>query len=565
MASLDKPTHVLLVGNWSLLACWGNCAEAAGLPECPPELTILDYLGIWFKTKCSSCGKRVKRRADPLLKIRLCIDCADNLLIETRLVEPQEIRELVLSSRDSTTVIVRRNARAMLSLKSEVEHVKRYLEEHSKDDLSVWRKGRIDLLEARRKEAQSIAAAVKASKDAWEAARKERYYEAVAQKLRELGCMKSDEEILPKLRDSWTRLTRRPIALTEKLWIALEPKIMAVLDSNNKAQLKIRSDLRASKLRELFDALRHPTPLPHDLSAQSKEFIDRTLEDWMPSPRFPDMRDILIFQDLLNTDRTVEQMEARFMDFRAHITEKILEWSRNVKTGLIEIASRGRKSVDASRTLLFVSNARGTRVAPSHGHSSESRVLLLPDSFFRIKTKNGFITRSYADLALATSRGKSICIGKLDMADFAWDPEASAMARKLLATKHRWNGHMNLALDTLECRLCGRSNMPWSSLVTHYVQQYAHWSNIQPRLPDIESSGYVFLHDHNLDLPPAKLKIPVDVVQWSNVEVGKRVDDARGVATKCPTHRYVCRICDMAKVKDIWVYDLEDMQVHLKA
>ncbi|QRW05821.1 hypothetical protein RhiLY_04820 [Ceratobasidium sp. AG-Ba] len=155
---IAKSMNVVPVNRGSLLACWSNCAEAAGLSGCPPELAVLEYMLIWFKKKRSNCREPTTRRADPLLEVRLRIDC-----VEISLIEPFESRKLIRTLFKSRMGKPRTNAMKMLSMKSGVDLVRNYLVEHSQDQeaLSTWRKKRTELLESCCAEVTSTVAALK--------------------------------------------------------------------------------------------------------------------------------------------------------------------------------------------------------------------------------------------------------------------------------------------------------------------------------------------------------------------------------------------------------------------
>ncbi|KAB5590865.1 Protein SFI1 [Ceratobasidium theobromae] len=86
LSRVNKSLHELFLSRQTV-RIWRSAQQAVpGLPPCPEELCEPQYAALLFTKWCSICGKKARQDMDPILLVRLCVDCHGKETVNTDLV-----------------------------------------------------------------------------------------------------------------------------------------------------------------------------------------------------------------------------------------------------------------------------------------------------------------------------------------------------------------------------------------------------------------------------------------------------------------------------------------------
>ncbi|KAG8710284.1 hypothetical protein FRC08_017368 [Ceratobasidium sp. 394] len=495
---------------------WQACIENAGLPACPPGLSEPRYASILYLPFCTACGVKEPRNPDAYLLVRLCTGCREERLVDWSKIESAEVQALVLASEKSCTVN-ERDAGLKQSLKKEVRLVKSRLRwlRRSKDAeaLETWVQARTAELERRKEHADLVTNVLqKAHKERINKLKKN-WNEQMQRQLLALGYTQKEEDLPPQKRDRWKSFFNRTDVLTKWKWHYLKREIVRFLEAEMKdrpeRERRQRRSRRESELHTLFSSVKHTkSTLPGSRTSPAAEMAIMMAE-WLPPPDFNDALEWPIIQELLEMDRSIEDMSKSFEEQRHEIMQQIENWGKQVKRDWANVLREGRKSegfvADPPRPRL---ETGGTSANPFENFDADTCLLLRADSIFNFKGRySSSRIRTYDSMVMALRPGGWSYDArngtKFDLTEYTWDSRGSSLARTFLQIVGKQDAS-SVEFNAWPGRLfaCGRCSTPvrsWLSMIDHYEDEASAWQNIQNRLASLAELNIVYNHVHDLE------------------------------------------------------------------
>ncbi|KAG8710285.1 hypothetical protein FRC08_017369 [Ceratobasidium sp. 394] len=382
--------------------------------------------------------------------------------------------------------------------------------------LRIWMKDQQAELERRKKHGDAVASFLNAAHQAKMDELKRTWNEQIELKLLELGYTQKAEDLPPHKQSRWRSFLDKTDVLTDQKWGQLRPAIVGFLETEAKDRMERerhqRRLSRDNRLSGLFNSIRHVMgTIPEAPESLSIAEAITVVSKWIPPPDYDDALEWPIIRNLLETDRTVEDMADCFEKRRHEIIQLIEDWGRRVKREWASILREGRKkdglALDPPRPRLYESEAD---VDPFKNMGADTCLLLRADSIFDFNFKGRRSSAApsaftYDMLALHLSPGGRSSEGRnsgtLDLTDYTWYSKASLFARTLLRAMGREDAsivefHASNNPRYLTCGRCGIAGS-FLSVVFHYVEEANKWESVQEHLPVFSRHGiaYNYVHD----------------------------------------------------------------------
>ncbi|KAG9095643.1 hypothetical protein FRC07_011065, partial [Ceratobasidium sp. 392] len=224
-------------------------------------------------------------------------------------------------------------------------------------------------------------------------------------RLLELGYAQKEADLPLDKQDQWKAFFDRADVPTDQKWDQLKSKIIEFLETEardrEERERNRRESARGTKLHELFGSIQYAmNTLPKSPETLSTAQAAVLLAKWLPPPEYGDARKWPIFQDLLKTDRSVEEITACFEEQRHEITQLVENWGRRVKRSWED-----GLDADPPRPRLYASEAE---VDPFEDLDADTCLLLWADSIFEFNFEHQHARpslRTYDMLALSLTPG----------------------------------------------------------------------------------------------------------------------------------------------------------------
>ncbi|KAF8602613.1 hypothetical protein BDV93DRAFT_509159 [Ceratobasidium sp. AG-I] len=297
-------------------ACiWRRALEdLEGLPPCPPTMTEPQYIALIFTEDCSSCGGRdmfgffaPKLEAD--LLVRLCKECLEDKVVARNEIAP-EIRDFV--------------ALKERGLLSDVEAVSRQLADlkatpGGRARLPAWKQDKLKQLADRRKRGGRIMQFLQ--RKAGEDKRAMKLYQQaeITRRLMVQG-WSTEHMVIPKGSTAdaqWTMYTH--------VWTTPCLELNRILMDNARER---RQEPRWVRLEALWDTVKADLVRPAGTESTPRSLATAVSEALhiKPIPEFSDALEWPVIKELLNTDRPLSEMQARFVQKRPAIDREVTAW-----------------------------------------------------------------------------------------------------------------------------------------------------------------------------------------------------------------------------------------------
>ncbi|KAG8746742.1 hypothetical protein FRC10_003725 [Ceratobasidium sp. 414] len=186
-------------------------------------------------------------------------------------------------------------------------------------------------LERRKKNGDALASFLNAAHQAKMDGLKRKWNEQIERKLLELGYTQKEEDLPPYKQSRWKSFFDKTDNLTDQKWDQLRPTIVEFIDTEARDRIERERNRRRSsrddKLKDLFSPIRHVmNTLPKTPESLSIAEATAVIAKWMPPPDYNDAVAWPVIQDLLETDRTIEEMADCFEQRRYEIVQLVKDW-----------------------------------------------------------------------------------------------------------------------------------------------------------------------------------------------------------------------------------------------
>ncbi|CAE6471514.1 unnamed protein product [Rhizoctonia solani] len=336
-------------------------ANNPDIPDCPPELSIPQYVSLLFSKTCSSCGTKVLRRMDPYLYVRLCTSCRDAQIIEVSL-----LNDLIPILPVSDVIKEPRLGYGYTS-RTELLKVAATATKVLLDKNTVWREERMDEMDERREHGMELEEYLDMIEEVREMELdqlKTQRRDQIEARLLDEGWTKQSTKPSPDNTTEWNRLASQPKPLTDRIWNNLYPKLIPLLKSNqtynDELDKKNRRRDRIKKLQALLASIMSALPplvhlvrktssigpessSPH---TSSTPFTNTANSDFKVEQPFPSINELLtwpMIKDIVDDDTSLEQVETRFSKIRDEFDRGVLEWRDKIERDLVAIWTDGRE------------------------------------------------------------------------------------------------------------------------------------------------------------------------------------------------------------------------------
>lgn len=571
--------HMLM--HRSAIHIWhGVMKNVTGLPACPTGISEPHYLALLFSKTCSMCGDPARTAMDPALLVRLCGSCRNIHLMPWNAVPPV-VKPWVHFSRSSAPP--KHRSSGLYTLREEVSTllVQYKTRECSNDKsaLEAWAKERSEIKNTR----HSQAVVINRFLNALEQDRKQEIVDIkvtrqseIKRRLTEMGWTEKDMEFCwwsdsyNENLQNWDGLVFQAKPLSDRIWANIEPKLTTMLEANRKE----RSDLecewrkynRRSRLSELFfetkqkaSVLNLKVSSPFAWLSSTMSTIGITYRE--PFPDFVHTLNWPLVKDLYETDRSEEEMEARFVEKQDEIKGLVRKWQNQIQS---QLANRLRDEYTSQggivRPTIAIINEDPNELT---NVSDDLKLLLRADSLFR-KTTSCNLKQPYLYGTILSAEGLAgsssthhavFHRATANLDHFHWYPEAHEAARDLLADMGIPDASYP-EMEGLGSRfVCGRCreahDRDWKGIVQHYVEQKELYSKIQEHIARSDS-GIIYSNIHD----PALLVNQPMVVDRAVKSFGALSETEIGWLQ-------ICRVCEMIPVAGKVIARESDILKHL--
>ncbi|QRV94832.1 F-box protein [Ceratobasidium sp. AG-Ba] len=337
-------------------------------------------------------------------------------------------------------------------------------------------------------------------------------------------------------------------------WNTIGAEFLDFMKLEGQAQMEKRFKDRETALQALLLLDKVPSSL---VGASTCETVE-TFNSWLPQPRLVDIRHLPVIKDLLESDVSVEVMEAQYSTRSNELRREIQIWARGIVDDSIENLRKGLEqaglSMDLPELCLLASDIASS---PIEGRKAHGHLLFRADSFFCVKVGGSIQPRTFSDIAITWMTGQ-ISSAPFEVAKHPYHMEASNAARKLLA------GHPDaltikpgLSKQKLfKCKRClwpEKGAAPWSSLVQHFIEVDQQWN----QMCRVTTSNPIWLRrNHNLGHPILK-----DAFKMVDAN---QEDFALSYRTWLGERGYilVCRFCERNRGLKMRFRCIDDMRAH---
>ncbi|QRV87478.1 asparaginyl-tRNA synthetase [Ceratobasidium sp. AG-Ba] len=491
------------------------------LPPCPPfRINEAQYAALMFTNECSRCGVSVMRGMDEYLGVRLCNACRKTSLVDCSNVSPEVQRYVPMSACKSTHLMFLHNINnplfpvikkgSVYALQEDVERVERGITQFSqcgsrsaykrwktvnKYEYNLWMKHVSSLL-------RYMVHAERCREDEIES-RKQARRDEVVSRLQHHGWKLRDTYMISAQRNqAWRALVDVDKPLTDQAWERLYPKLHILLKRNRENWLVIGKDYRHC-IRSMAES-------------EFSNFVAGE-QVYLLFPSYRELRAFHVFKDLLETDRPVDAMVAKFNKCKQLMNNAIAKWRANFERQLVLKVKSGRRKekLDAFENgveLIEDTTSISTKLTDSsYQHvSAKNSVLLRADTIFRFKNSHWVAHYPTSFVHMADylhkqledqAEGGSILVEHDELHSmFEYHEVGARVARALLAAL----GCPDAAYIEMNAPgmayICGRCHYPlphtWGMIIEHYVLEYNQWKSHS--LQNSQCQGIVYNNVHCL-------------------------------------------------------------------
>ncbi|EUC65680.1 hypothetical protein RSOL_450770 [Rhizoctonia solani AG-3 Rhs1AP] len=472
-------------------------------PTTPPIHLDIPYLvSMLFTRTCTECGSQtwVNSKCNPLLGVRLCVDCQPkNLRSELQALERGR-RRLLESATTSFDLELWEDNIGQLRLKviEDSEAVRAVMESLEKE---------------RENEIRRLKTSFEVSS---------------LERLRNLGWDNDDIEVSNDARE-WRKLTKQPKVLTDRIWKNLYPKLRGILEISRSERIKRIKEVRSFLLVKLWNTKRE------ELKTYISMQFHHSYENWTTkrlARLVPPAHEAVAWNYVEQCDLVAwfcderESLENLWENIRP-LTES---WQHDVEKHLANLLQDdGSPEQDSS--------SRNALVISGQTVSEDLDILLRADSIFQIE---GNPTPQYYPAAFLETKNYSI--GPIG-------PD--------VVTRHPNITH--LSMDACGRRfVCGRCPCldldlevySWEGLLEHYIEALCPVSEAENMDPELRFvySGYHKLDDFSFlapeFYPPLYALLKNDKLWYPDPVVPRE---------EMPwlDNRYVCLLCDRRGAPDL--------------
>ncbi|QRV93377.1 hypothetical protein RhiJN_21395 [Ceratobasidium sp. AG-Ba] len=516
LARANKFFRGLLMSR-SMIDVWRSAeANVKGLPPCPKDLCEPQYAALVFTKHmrmAQLCGGQALRPMDPVLQVRLCVECRDREAVDTR-----RVTNPALVFRSSTLVPTQLKRYQAWCLFDDARAVKVKLDELKKGDPQEyhrWTEARTKVVRMRELDAGPLGRFLKKMQTEHDA---------------ELAAVRERREA-----EQVTLTGPNKVLIMHLAWKELLPTLAYYLEQNRTRRLAREASVRKwdrQKKVEKWTAsmINHLQPFARALDNLESRSQDSCVglsvkpaieEDTggpvsvlmsrepnyrilrMPVPSNYQYRKWQTLESLADQDIPLEEFDQKLEQSTPVFTAAYSNWREDFEKRLLEllpersaIANNKRSSL-ASSCCSSETASEYTLVLGGSGQlltslSSDIQCLLRADCVFR---------GPYGKVTFYPDDFQELGIGETTL---SYHTQASKVARALLSILDL-SGATYLRLKAVgKIFACGRCDTgecrSWSEMIQHYVEEEESYENVLKN-GRVQESGinYVFTHDYGVD------------------------------------------------------------------
>ncbi|KAL0946615.1 hypothetical protein HGRIS_012812 [Hohenbuehelia grisea] len=344
------------------------CANLEGFPECPPDISIPQFVNLAFSTHCHRCLSRNASHTIWVSRIRLCRSCFEGSTVD--MYNLSSYGSLPPSYHEMLFLFSRRTSwlAADCCLEEEVHEFSRAYTECPPDKVDKFLEERKQLVKERLAHARICIQweqQVRESRSGELDGLREKRRQAIYARLAELGFGKDMDSLDHGDRSAFNNnsLVKQPRELTDRIWANISGPILALMPAFRAKRLAREKVNEIKRRRKLFQEI-------------VKEFATSRVAEFTPSAAdFYFMQEVKSFKDLIE-ETPVDQdvTTADFDEFKARLPELSTRWTEAATQALLDALRQRTQPADDEEPAQL-----------------DESVLSLATSLFRCKNCKDFI------------------------------------------------------------------------------------------------------------------------------------------------------------------------------
>ncbi|KAG8739685.1 hypothetical protein FRC10_005281 [Ceratobasidium sp. 414] len=495
-----------LLLNRSATKTWQYAlSNVDGLPPCPKGLCEPQYAALVFSKYCSMCGKQAPRPMDPVLRVRLCASCRDQH------VSHVEDHEHGLVPTSWTILPAKGGGFYFRCLRKDSAELDRELDalRLAGDRLasSRWVEQRRREMEQRKEDAQPLAdfLAQQGSEqnDSLAARRGQRESDRIRFRLLELGWVEGDFEMREKDGTKrWKSLVCVAKPLTERTHFAsgTQPRAAPGGGGVTTQAAACFKDLSMGILRTcrgVSGVLDRHVQGKHDDDSDSKG-ENKALK--APFPSHSLIFDCEPFEQLVDTDASMEDFEETLMGMGPALDQFLVEWKANLEKALVQRLPCDTRLLMENSLALDEEPSTASDLAPEPAIEVDSQPIRnLPLEIQLLLRADVVWDQTYSSSPhFYPESFRGFYSSTADSISFS--AKTSEIAKALLIALGCPNATylaMKAAGPVFTCGRCrGHKSVTWGEMLQHYLGEQKKWDDVQ-NYPSFRERRlvYVFTHD----------------------------------------------------------------------